>query len=140
MTVASPFADALRLAPGPGGHATATLHDALRGPGGPSGGLLAALVLAAANGRIAGSPRTLTLHYLRRAQAGPVEIRLEPLREGRSTTVARVELRQDGSVFASGIGAWGANRPAHSSWTLAPPAVPPPEDVPAVDLPSPLPP
>jgi acyl-CoA thioesterase len=138
MSVATaPFAGALRRAAGPGGHATAMLDDAFRGVGGPSGGLLAALVLAAAAERLAGTPRTLTLHYLRRAHAGDIEIRLEPLRQGRSTTVSRAELWQDGSAFATGIGAWASSRPARASWPLAAPAVPPPEDVPAALMPSP---
>lgn len=96
---------------------------------GPNGGYLAALLATAAERQI-GVPnrqaRGLTVHYLRRPDAGPAVLRVEILREGRSVSFLRVGLEQDERPVATATGMWASARQGfeHAAWTM-PNAAPP---------------
>jgi len=101
---------------------------------GPNGGLFAAqatraMTLLAADP--AREPRSLTVHYLEAAAAGPVEVSGRVERAGRSTTAVSLRFEQDGRTVALGLGALAVWRPGgtEASEGLRRPDVPPPEDV-----------
>jgi hypothetical protein len=113
-----------------------------RGPDGRSpmsGGVLVATVLRAV---LAGSPHphpiATSTNFLRVPRLGPAEVRVDWLRQGNTTAVARAALIQDDDLLldatvttATLTGTASATAP---SWTAAPPAVPPAAD--CVELPS----
>jgi len=70
---------------------------------GPHGGYLAAMLLRALIETVddpARAPRSLTIHYPRAPQAGPVSIRTVIEREGRSLTTLSARMEQDGTLIA----------------------------------------
>lgn len=72
---------------------------------GPNGGYVAAVVLRAilaATGE-ARPPRSLTVHYPRAPQAGPVELAVEIEREGSRTSFVSARMEQDGEVMATAL-------------------------------------
>ena len=63
---------------------------------GPQGGYVAAVALRAAGAETAfPRPATFSCHYLRRAKAGPVQIRVDSLNRARRAESLRVTLAQD---------------------------------------------
>lgn len=99
-----------------------------------NGGLFAAqatramTALAADVGR---EPRSLTLHYLEAATAGPVELIGTVERAGRSTTAVTLRFEQTGRTVALALGALAPWRDGGLDFAdgLRVPDVPPPEDV-----------
>ncbi len=70
---------------------------------GPHGGYLAAMILRAMVETVAEpqrSPRSLTIHYTRAPEPGPVGIRAVVERKGRSLTSLSGRMEQDGSLIA----------------------------------------
>ena len=102
---------------------------------GPNGGLFAAqatraMALLAADP--AREPRSLTLHYLAPAAAGPVEVIGTVERAGRSTTAVSLRFEQEGRTVALALGAcarWREGGTDYADETLRMPDVPAPEDV-----------
>lgn len=71
---------------------------------GPNGGYLAAIVVRALDLRFDTGDRalrSLTVHYLRAPEPGAAEAEILPEREGRNVTFARVQMSQDGRIFAT---------------------------------------
>ncbi|WP_210492191.1 thioesterase family protein [Patulibacter sp. SYSU D01012] len=108
-------------------------------PTGPNGGYLAAILVRALEGELAPEGerrlRSLTVHYLRTAALGSLEIDVRVLRTGRRTASAAVSARQDGRDVLAGLAAFAApGLDAAATWTPAAPDVPAPPapDAPAV--------
>jgi acyl-CoA thioesterase len=81
---------------------------------GPHGGYLAAMLLRALSETVADpgrAPRSLTIHYLRAPEPGPVRIRTVIERAGRSLSTLSARMEQDGSIVALALAAfsvpWG---------------------------------
>jgi acyl-CoA thioesterase len=70
---------------------------------GPNGGYVAAVLLRAiqASASAARAPRSLTVHYQRAPQAGPVEVEVTVEREGGRVTFLSARMRQEGKVQAT---------------------------------------
>lgn len=79
------------------------------------------------------APRSLTVHYLEAAQAGPVAVTGVVERAGRSTTAVSLRFEQGGRPVALALGALATWREGARELVegLRMPAVPPPQDVPA---------
>ena len=80
---------------------------------GPNGGYLAALLLRAVLAEVADPgrrTRSLTVHFLRRPDAGAAEVRVRVLRSGGSMTSVSAELVQHDKVAATALVALGADR------------------------------
>jgi acyl-CoA thioesterase len=100
---------------------------------GPNGGYLAAMVLRAMVAELGDpvrQPRSLTCHYLRPPGNGPARIDVTVERSGRAMSTLTARLRQDGRDCILAVAAFGIDVPAPAAFATAPPAVPPPEDVP----------
>jgi acyl-CoA thioesterase len=70
---------------------------------GPHGGYLAAMILRALIETVddaARSPRSLTIHYTRAPEPGPVQIRTVRERDGRSLSSLSARMEQDGRLIA----------------------------------------
>jgi acyl-CoA thioesterase len=81
----------------------ATVGDGWRAGRGPHGGYLAAMLLRALVETVAEAnraPRSLTIHYARAPEPGPVEIRTTVEREGRSLSTLSARMYQDGRLLA----------------------------------------
>jgi acyl-CoA thioesterase len=98
---------------------------------GPHGGYLAAMLLRALIEAVADprrSPRSLTIHYPRAPQPGPVEIRTVLEREGRSLSTLSARMEQDGQLVALALAAFSVPwRGAPEIADLPLPDVAPPE-------------
>lgn len=116
-----------RLAPGRWG---ATLAAGWDIAGVPNGGYVMALAARVLAGELPhADPLTMTGHYVAPTQDGPVEMRFDLAREGRSVSTGTVRLLQEGTERARFSGSFGdldcldgPSLPA-PEWTL-----PPPED------------
>ena len=74
---------------------------------GPMGGYVAACALRAVGATVPDlRPATFACHYLGVARFGPVDIRVETRRAGRTATSLRVEISQEGRPILDGS-AWG---------------------------------
>jgi acyl-CoA thioesterase len=98
---------------------------------GPHGGYLAAMMLRAAVETVADplrSPRSLTIHYPRAPEPGPVEIRTVLERQGRSLSTLSARMEQDGQLVALALASFSVPwRGAAEISDLAPPHVAPPD-------------
>ncbi|HTY19176.1 MAG TPA: thioesterase family protein [Myxococcota bacterium] len=96
---------------------------------GPNGGYLAAILLRAlAQGvEAARAPRSLTIHYLTRPEAGAVRIETRVEREGRSLSTLSARMLQGERVLALALAAFSRPRPGPRFDQVAMPAVAPPE-------------
>lgn len=102
---------------------------------GPNGGYLAALLAHAGTTRLADPDRqlrSLTVHYPRRPDAGPANLRADLIHQGRSVAFGRVDLEQEGRVVATATGSWAKPREGveYASWT--PPEAPDPDTCPSM--------
>jgi acyl-coenzyme A thioesterase PaaI-like protein len=76
---------------------------------GPHGGYLAAMLLRALSESVAEparSPRSLTIHYARAPETGPVSIETTLERVGRSLSTVSARMEQDGRLMALVLGAF----------------------------------
>jgi acyl-CoA thioesterase len=76
---------------------------------GPHGGYLAAMLLRALSETVADAqraPRSLTIHYARAPEPGPVEIRTAIERGGRSLSTLSARMEQDGRLMALALAAF----------------------------------
>jgi acyl-CoA thioesterase len=101
---------------------------------GPNGGYVASLILRAMTDAV-GDPgraaRSLTVHYLRPAGAGPAEVRTRIVRSGRSLTAVAADLHQGGAHVATALAAFATPRAGTPEFhDAAPPYATPPGDAP----------
>lgn len=86
------------------GRYEAVIDPAWSGPRAPNGGILAALMVRAAQAELGPSappPRTIAAHYLHAPAAGPVQLQVEVLRRGSRVSACEVRLREpDGERLA----------------------------------------
>jgi acyl-coenzyme A thioesterase PaaI-like protein len=76
---------------------------------GPHGGYLAAILLRALMEAVADparAPRSLTIHYARAPEPGPISIRTVVEREGRSLSTLSARMEQDGKLTALALAAF----------------------------------
>ncbi len=102
-------------------------------PRGPNGGFLAAIVLRAIEAHLddASRPaRSITLHYLRPPQAGPVRVDVVVERSGRTLTTLSARLMQEGKLCVIAIGAFARAFPVSARFAAPMPIVPPASEVP----------
>jgi acyl-CoA thioesterase len=93
---------------------TTALFDATVSPNwragrGPHGGYLAAMLLRALTETVADAqraPRSLTIHYARAPEPGPIEIRTAIERAGRSLSTLSARMEQDGKLMALALAAF----------------------------------
>jgi acyl-CoA thioesterase len=81
----------------------ATVADGWKAGRGPHGGYLAAMLLRALTATVAEprrAPRSLTIHYARAPEPGPVEIHTRLERAGRSLSTLSARMEQDGRLVA----------------------------------------
>lgn len=107
----------------------ATVAEGWRAGRGPHGGYLAAMLLRAMVETVDDperAPRSLTIHYVRAPEAGPIEIQATIEREGRSLSTLSGRMLQDGRLTALALAAFSV------PW-LAPGA----DELPMPDLPGP---
>lgn len=110
----------------------AEVADGWQAGRGPHGGYLAAMLLRALTEAVDDperSPRSLTIHYARSPQPGPVAIRVRVERAGRSLTTLSARLEQDDALVALALSAFSTpwSGPAISDVPM--PDVQPPEPV-----------
>jgi acyl-CoA thioesterase len=104
----------------------------------PHGGYLAALILRGLIETVddAGrSPRSLTVHYARAPQPGPVRLTTTVERAGRSLSTLSARLEQDGELMALALAAFSVPWPALEVDELPMPQVAPPEPRPPDPIP-----
>jgi acyl-CoA thioesterase len=97
---------------------------------GPHGGYLAAMLLRALIETIddpARSPRSLTVHYARAPEPGPVQIAVTRERDGRSLSTLSARMEQDGELIALVLAAFSVPWIGPEVSELPPPAVAPPQ-------------
>jgi acyl-CoA thioesterase len=96
---------------------------------GPNGGYVAAILLRALALRVepARAPRSLTVHYTARPEAGPVRIETRVEREGRSLSTVTARMLQGGRALALALAAFSRPRGGPRFDHLEMPAVAPPE-------------
>lgn len=90
-------------------HFDATVSGEWRAGRGPHGGYLAAMLLRAlceAVAEPARAPRSLTIHYARAPEPGPVRIRTVLEREGRSLSTLSARVEQEGRLIALALSAF----------------------------------
>lgn len=112
---------------------TGIVHAAWNIGDNPNGGYLLSIILAALRDASPHpDPVSVTTHYLRPGSGGqPCEIRIEPVRSGRTLTTLRGQLLQDGKARLEVLAAFAdLSVPAgiESDITLSPPELPPPDE------------
>jgi acyl-CoA thioesterase len=88
---------------------SATIASGWRAGRGPHGGYLAAMLLRALIHTVddpSRTPRSLTIHYTRAPEPGPIDIRTTVEREGRSLSTLSARMEQGGAVTALALAAF----------------------------------
>jgi acyl-CoA thioesterase len=99
---------------------------------GPHGGYIAAMLMRALIDTVADplrAPRSLTIHYARAPQPGPVTILTSIERTGRSLSTLSARMEQDGKLIALALAAFSVPWSAPEMHELAMPNVDPPDPV-----------
>jgi acyl-CoA thioesterase len=102
------FDDDTALRPAGDGAWEGRIEDGWGTPRGPLGGYVTAIVLRGimlAADDAERQPRSLTVHFLRAPQPGPVTVRPTVERAGRSLTTVAARLEQDGKLMALALAA-----------------------------------
>jgi acyl-CoA thioesterase len=97
---------------------------------GPHGGYLAAMLLRALIQAVADparSPRSLTVHFTRAPEPGPVSITTTRERDGRSLSTLSARMEQDGRLIALVLAAFSVPWSGPEIAELRPPSVDPPQ-------------
>lgn len=97
---------------------------------GPHGGYLAAIVLRALTETVADeqrSPRSLTIHYTRAPEPGPVSIRTVVERQGRSLSTLSARMEQDDRLIALALSAFSVPWTGPEAAEIPIPKVAPPD-------------
>ena len=108
----------------------AAVSDQWRAGRGPHGGYLAAMLLRALAQTVDDeqrSPRSLTIHYARAPQTGPVSIDTVIERAGRSLSTLSARMEQDGKLMALALAAFSVPWSAPEISELQMPPVAPPD-------------
>jgi acyl-CoA thioesterase len=103
------FERAIAIEPLGDGRFRAEISPSFFAAAGPNGGYLAALIVRAMEHAVDDPERysrSLTLHYLRPASAGPCELSVTIERAGRSITTLTARLEQEGRPIVLAIGAF----------------------------------
>jgi acyl-CoA thioesterase len=98
---------------------------------GPHGGYLAAMLLRALVESVADphrAPRSLTIHYARAPEPGPIRIRTVLEREGRSLSTLSARTEQEGRVTALALAAFSVPWSGPEISDIQMPPVAPPDD------------
>jgi acyl-CoA thioesterase len=127
---ATDFDRATALRPLGDGRFAGEVEDGWGAPPGPNGGYLAAILTRALQHDLAPAgdrqPRTLTTHYLRPSQPGPIEVVVEVVRAGRRFSTGRATAFQNGKETMTALGAFSTpGLPAAGTWSPLPPPVAP---------------
>lgn len=128
-----PFTTASRVRSLGDGTFAATLSGGWTIGGKPHGGFLVALLARAgvtvsgATGAPVADPLTVSAHFLRAPELGPVLLRTEVRKNGRQTTVVNVQLEQRGQSCVEGVVTTGRLPRERAAWSDLPnvPAEPP---------------
>lgn len=128
-----PFAAATAVRSLGDGTFVAELHPEWAVGENPHGGYLLAMVTRAACSGRGVEPLAVSAQYLRPPRSGPVLIRVEELKTGKTITLLRAVLEQRGQVCVDATVTTGRMPPAEPEWTDVPsmPVNPPPD---AIDL------
>jgi acyl-CoA thioesterase len=113
-------------------HFRAEVSPDWRAGRGPHGGYLAAMLLRALTHTVADparAPRSLTIHYARAPEPGPVEIHTVIERAGRSLSTLSARATQNGSLVALALAAFSVPWAAPEILELPMPDVAPPDPV-----------
>jgi acyl-CoA thioesterase len=136
---ATAFARATAVRSLGGGAFSAAVDPGWEAPTGPNGGYLAAILVRALQAEVAPAGerrlRSLTVHYLRTARTGPLELEVSVARAGRRLAQASVTARQEGREVLLGLAAFAVpGLDAAATWSGAAPDVgpPPAEDAPVL--------
>jgi acyl-CoA thioesterase len=103
------FDEDTALEPAGEGRWTGHVAEGWATPRGPLGGYVMALVLRAFElgvGDPERTPRSVTMHFLRVPQVGPVEIAVAVERAGRSLSTVSGRMQQDGKLLGLAVGAY----------------------------------
>lgn len=126
------------LEPAGEGRWRGAIADGWATPRGPLGGYVMAIVIRALELAVADrerSARSVTMHFLRVPEPGPVEVAATVERAGRSLTTLSARLEQDGRLLGLALGAWSRPWPGPLLDGAPMPAVAPPGPrAPAGDL------
>ncbi len=98
---------------------------------GPHGGYLAAMLLRALTAAVDDperTPRSLTIHYTRAPEPGPIEIRVIVERAGRSLSTLSARMEQGGRVTALALAAFSVPWEAPGANELSMPELGPPDE------------
>lgn len=109
----------------------ATIASGWRAGRGPHGGYLAAMLLKALIVEVDDperTPRSLTIHYARAPESGPIEIVVSTEREGRSLTTLSARMQQGGRVTALALAAFSVPWQAPGANELPMPDLAPPDE------------
>ncbi len=113
-----------------GGRFAGEVEDGWGAPPGPNGGYLAAILTRAMQEWLAPDGdrqlRSLSTHYLRPSQPGPIEIAVETVRAGKRFSTARATASQGGKEVMTALGAFSTpGLPTAATWSPAMPTVAP---------------
>lgn len=127
--MSSPFERAVAVAALGDGRYDAHITTDFNGPAAPNGGVLAALMLRAAEHELGpGAPpaRTVAAHYLAAPAPGPAQLTVQVLRRGPRVCACDVRLRQqDDRVACQATIIFSAARPQSTTLRRAPAQLPP---------------
>jgi acyl-CoA thioesterase len=107
---------------------------------GPNGGYVAALVLRALEAELGDpvrEPRSLTLHYVSPAEAGPARVSVRVERSGRSMSALSARLVQGDRLIALALASFGRGREGFEFQDHPLPEVAPPERLEPIRSPAP---
>jgi acyl-CoA thioesterase len=122
--------EANRDAQAPEASFAATIASGWRAGRGPHGGYLAAMLLRALIETVddpSRTPRSLTIHYTRAPEPGPIEIHTAVEREGRSLSTLSARMEQSGRVTALALAAFSVPWEAPGANELPMPELAPPD-------------
>ncbi len=125
-----PFDDDIAVRPGADGAYDGAIADGWWTPRGPLGGYVQAIVLRGmqlAVGDDARQPRSMTMHFLRPPQLGPVTVHPTVERAGRSLTTVSARLSQGDKLLGLALGAFSTAWEGPTLDTAGMPDVEPPE-------------
>jgi len=127
---ATDFDRATAIVPLGDGRFAGEVEDNWGAPPGPNGGYLAAILTRALEQVVVPDGdrqlRTLTTHYLRPSQPGPIEVAVEIVRAGKRFSTGRATAFQNGKETMTALGAFStAGLPAAATWSPNLPTVAP---------------
>ena len=125
-----PFDDDVRVDPGPDGAYAGAIADGWWTPRGPLGGYVQAMVLNAMQQAVADDARQLrsmTMHFLRPPQLGPLAVHPVVERAGRTLTTVSARLTQGDKLLGLALGAFSTAWESPTFDQVRAPDVAPPE-------------